>query len=79
MSDRLHWYSETGPERRARRRRRFQSAKIWFAIVAIVLGILAWMGGPFSHGSRSTSTTRTNAAGTQSVRFECHQIRSWRP
>jgi uncharacterized membrane protein YfbV (UPF0208 family) len=80
MSDRLNWYPETGPERRARRHRRFQSAGVWIAVAAIVFAVLLWMGGPFSHGTRcSTSTRSDSATGYQTVRMECHQVHSWRP
>lgn len=80
MSDRLNWYSETGPERRARRHGRIHAAQIWIAIAAVVLAVLLWMGGPFSAGSRCSTSTRTDAAtGYQTVKMECHQVHSWRP
>ena len=80
MSDRLNWYPETGPERRARRSHRFRTARVWIVVVGAVLAVLFFMGGPFNQGQRCTSSVRVDSSsGQQAVHMECHQVRGWRP
>jgi len=80
MRDRPNWYSETAPDRRARRRRRLHSLRLWFVIAAIVLGVLALNGGPFSRGTVCSTRTQIAADGTtQSTQLSCHQSHGWIP
>ena len=80
VSDRPNWYSETGPERRARRHHRFHAARAWISVLGILALVLAYFGGPFVHGQRCTTGTHLDSAtGIATVQTECHQVHSWRP
>jgi hypothetical protein len=80
MRDRPNWYSETATDRSARRRHRFRSLRMWFVIAAIILGALAFNGGPFSRGTVCTTSTHLDTTGsTSAVRVSCHQSHGWLP